>query len=82
MPDVAGVSGDRLKTFIERLERMEEEKSAVAEQMKDTMAEAKAVGFDTKTIRTILKLRKMDRDKRREEEELLDIYLSAIGMTD
>lgn len=78
--DAGGVSGQRLKAFIERVERLEEEKAALAEDIKDIMAEAKAVGFDTKTMRKIIRLRKMDKEKRREEEELLEMYKSAIGL--
>ena len=78
--DTGGVSGQRLKAFIERVERLEEEKSALAEDIKDIMAEAKAVGFDTKTIRKVIRLRKMDKEKRQEEEELLELYKAAIGL--
>jgi len=78
--DTGGVSGQRLKAFIERVERLEEEKTALAEDIKDIFAESKAVGFDTKTIRKVIKLRKMDREKRQEEEELLELYKAAIGM--
>lgn len=78
--DVGGVTGQRLKAFIERVERLEEEKAAFAEDIKDIFAEAKGVGFDTKTIRKVIKLRKMDKEKRHEEEELLELYKSAIGL--
>lgn len=78
--DTGGVSGQRLKAFIERVERLEEEKAALAEDIKDIMAEAKGTGFDTKTMRKIIRLRKMDRQKREEEEELLELYKSAIGL--
>ena len=80
--DVGGVAGGRLKSFIERLERLEEEKAALAEDIKDVYAEAKATGFDVKTIRKIVSLRKMDPEKRREQDELLDLYKSAVGMVD
>ena len=79
---VAGVSGQRLKNFIERVERLEQEKSALAEDIKDIYSEAKATGFDTKVMRKIVSLRKMDTEKRREQDELLDLYKSAIGMLD
>lgn len=75
-----GVAGARLKSFLERIERLEEEKKALAEDVKDIYAEAKGVGFDTKTMRRILKLQKMEPDKRREEDELLELYMAAIGM--
>lgn len=78
--DVGGVAGERLKSFIERVERLEEEKAELAEDIKEVMAEAKAVGFDVKTIRKIIRLRKMDTEKRREEDELLELYKAAIGM--
>lgn len=78
--NVNGVDGSHLRAFIERIERLEEEKKAIADDVKDVYAEAKGNGFDTKVIRRIVKLRKQDRDKRREEEEILDIYLAALGM--
>ena len=78
--DTGGVAGERLKSFIERLERLEQEKSDIAEDMKEVYAEAKSVGFDTKTMRKIIRLRKMDTEKRREEDELLELYKAAIGM--
>lgn len=78
--DVGGVAGARLRAFLDRVERLEEEKSGIAEDIKDIFAEAKGVGFDVKTMRRILKLRKMDSQKRQEEEEILDLYLAAIGM--
>ncbi|MCB9964432.1 MAG: DUF2312 domain-containing protein [Rhodospirillales bacterium] len=80
--DVGGVAGARLKSFIERVERLEEEKTALAEDIKEIMAEAKSTGFDVKTIRKIIRLRKMDTEKRREEDELLELYKAAIGMPD
>ncbi len=78
--DVGGVAGQRLVSFIERVERLEEEKSALMEDIKEVYAEAKGVGFDVKTIRKIVALRKMDTEKRRESEDLLDLYKSAVGM--
>ena len=78
--DVGGVAGQRLRSFIERIENLEEEKAALAEDIKEVYAEAKGVGFDAKTMRKIVSLRKKDTEKRREEEELLDLYKSAIGM--
>lgn len=79
--DVGGVAGERLKSFIERVERLEEEKAALMMDIKEVYGEAKGAGFDTKTIRKIVALRKMDHEKRREAEELLDLYCSAIGMS-
>ncbi|MBL4589027.1 MAG: DUF2312 domain-containing protein [Alphaproteobacteria bacterium] len=79
--DVNGIGGQRLKAFIERIERLEEEKSALAEDIKEIYAEAKSTGFDVKTIRKVVALRKMDEEKRREADELLDIYRTAIGLS-
>lgn len=78
--DVGGIGGQRLKAFLERVERLEEEKTALSEDIKEVYAEAKAVGFDTKTMRKVISLRKMDTEKRREEEELLELYKAAVGM--
>jgi uncharacterized protein (UPF0335 family) len=78
--DVGGVAGQRLKAFIERIETLEEEKKALAEDIKEVYAEAKGVGFDAKIIRKIVSLRKMEPEARNEQEELLDLYKTAIGM--
>ncbi len=78
--DTGGVSGQRLKAFIERIERLEEEKGGLAEDIKDIYAESKAVGFDSKIIRKVIRLRKMDTEKRHEEEQMLELYKSAIGL--
>ncbi len=78
--DVGGVAGKRLKSFLDRVERLEEEKKGLADDIKEIYAEAKGTGFDVKTMRKILKLRKMETDKRREEEELLELYKAAIGL--
>ena len=78
--DVAGVTPDRLRSFIERIENLEEEKRAVAEQVKEVFAEAKGEGFDIKTMREVLKLRRMKPHDREEQGELLEVYLSALGM--
>ncbi|MDD3021635.1 MAG: DUF2312 domain-containing protein [Alphaproteobacteria bacterium] len=78
--DVGGVAGKRLKSFLDRVERLEEEKKALADDIKDIYAEAKGVGFDPKIMRKLLRLQKMETEKRREEEELLDLYKAAIGM--
>jgi uncharacterized protein (UPF0335 family) len=69
----------RLKTIIERIERLEEDKAAVAIDIKEVFNEAKGEGFDVKILRKIVRLRKQDKAKRMEEEALLDLYLSAIG---
>ncbi len=78
--DVGGVAGKRLRSFIERIERLEEEKAALAEDVKEVYAEAKGTGFDVKTLRQIIKLRKVEVEKRREADELLELYKAAIGM--
>ena len=78
--DVAGVAGKRLLSFFDRIERLEEEKSALAEDIKEIYAEAKAAGFEVKIMRRVMKLRKMEIEKRREEDELITLYMSAIGM--
>ncbi len=78
--DVENVSGQRLKSYLDRIDRLEEEKKGLAEDIKDIYAEAKGVGFDVKTIRKIVKLRQMDTNKRHEEEELLELYKSAVGL--
>jgi uncharacterized protein (UPF0335 family) len=80
MADVGGIQGDRLKSFVERIERLEEEKAALAADIKDVFAEAKGTGFDTKIMRQIIKLRKMDRADVQEQETLLDLYKRALGM--
>jgi uncharacterized protein (UPF0335 family) len=69
----------RLKTIIERVERLEEEKAGVATDIKEVFAEAKGEGFDVKILRQVIRIRKKDKAKRQEEEALLDLYLSAIG---
>lgn len=78
--NVGGVAGDRLKQYVERVERLQEEKAGISDDIKDIYAEAKSAGFDTKIMRQIVKLRKMDNQKRIEQEELLELYKSAIGL--
>src|ERR1700761_4374240 len=77
---VGGIAGDRLKSFIERIERLEEEKAALANDIKEVFAEAKGTGFDTKIMRQIIRMRKMDKDDLDEQETLIDIYKRALGM--
>ena len=69
----------QLKSIIERIERLELEKSEIAEQIKEVFAKAKGNGFDVKVLRKVVRLRKQDRAKRQEEEAILDLYLSALG---
>ena len=71
---------DHLKAFVERVERLEEEKKAIADDIRDVYAEVKANGFDVKALRTIVRLRKQDADERREQEAILETYLHALGM--
>jgi uncharacterized protein (UPF0335 family) len=71
---------DQLKAFVERIERLEEEKKATSDDIRDVYAEAKGTGFDTKALHTIVRLRKLDTDERREQQEVLDTYLHALGM--
>ena len=79
-PDVLNATAQtQLKSIIERVERLEQEKAEVAEQIKEVFAEAKGNGFDVKVLRKIVRIRKQDRAKRMEEEAILDLYLSAIG---
>jgi len=78
--DVGGVSGQRLKAYLDRIERLEEEKSGIGEDIKEIYAEAKGTGFDVKTMRKLIRLRKMDVEKRREEDELLELYKAAVGL--
>jgi uncharacterized protein (UPF0335 family) len=78
--DVGGISAGHLKSFIERIERLEEEKKALAEDIKDVYSEAKGVGFDVKIIRKIISIRKRDQQEIEEEETILELYLRALGM--
>jgi uncharacterized protein (UPF0335 family) len=80
MPDVGGVAGEQLKSFIERIERLEEEKRALSGDIKEVYAEARGTGFEPKIMRQIIKLRKMDKEEVDEEESLLDLYKRALGM--
>ncbi len=73
------VDAGHLRAFLERIERLEEEKRAIADDIKEVYSEAKGTGYDVKIMRKIISLRRMDRDKRREEEEILEIYLAALG---
>ena len=75
-----GIAGERLRSFIERIERLQEEKDALSADIREVFAEAKATGFDAPTMRSVLKLRKMDPEDRRVMEELLGLYTGALGM--
>ncbi len=74
------VAAGQLRAFIERVERLEEEKKTIADDIKEVFAEMKGTGFDTKAVRKIIRLRKQDQAERQEEEAILDLYLAALGM--
>ena len=78
--DASSVAADQLKSFIERIERLEEEKAGLASDIKDVYAEAKGTGFDVKALRKIISLRKKDHAERQEEEAILELYMQALGM--
>ncbi len=80
MADVGGIAGDRLKSFVERIERLEEERRALGSDIKEVYAEAKGNGFDTKIMRQVIRLRRMDKDDLDEQDALNDIYKRALGM--
>ena len=80
MAEVGGVAGDRLRTIIERIERLEDEKKALSDDIREVYSEAKGAGFDIKIIRQIVRLRKMDASDRSEMELVLDVYKRALGM--
>lgn len=77
---IGGVAVDQLKSIIARVEKLEEEKAAIAADIRDVFAEAKGNGFDSKALRSIIKLRKMDAADREEQEAVLDVYRRALGM--
>ena len=79
-PGPSAVAVGQLKSLVERIERLEEEKSALANDIKEVYAEAKAGGFDTKVMRQVIRLRKMDSSDRQEQEAILDLYMDALGM--
>ena len=80
MAKTGGVAGEHLKSFIERIEHLEEEKKALADDIRDVYAEAKGNGFDVKVMRQIVKIRKMDKADLDEQEALLETYMRALGM--
>ena len=82
MSDAHGVARDQLRSFIERIERLEEEKKTIADDIKDVYGEAKSTGFDTKILKKVIQLRRQDKDERMEQEAILDTYLAALGMID
>ena len=80
MTQVGGIAGEQLRAFIERIERLEDEKKDVQEQIKEVFSEAKGVGFDARIMRQLVRLRRLRDADRSEQEELLEIYKTAIGM--
>ena len=80
MTETGGIAVERLRSLIERIERLEEEKQALASDVRDIYAEAKSAGFDTKVMKTIIKLRKMEASDRDEQEHLLDTYKKALNL--
>ena len=80
MTNSGGVAADQLRAFVERIERLEEEKKAISDDIKDVYAEAKGNGYDVKIMRQVVRLRKQDNNERQEMEALLDLYLHALGM--
>ncbi len=82
MTEVGGITAEQLRSYVERIERLEEEKAAIAADVREVYAEAKANGFDVKIMRQVLRLRKLDHDDRSEQEALLDLYKRALGMAE
>lgn len=76
----SGFAKDQLRSIVERIERLEEERAALTQDVREVYAEAKGNGFDTKVLRQVVRLRKMDRADRQEQEAILDLYMSALGM--
>jgi len=79
-PGPGGFAAGQLKSFVERIERLEEEKKTISDDIKDVYAEAKANGFDVAILRQVIRLRKQDANERSEQDTLLDLYLAALGM--
>ena len=80
MAEAGGIAGERLRSLIERIERLEEERAAIGADIREVYAEGKAAGFDVRIMRRVIRLRKMEKADRDEQETLLDLYLRAIGM--
>ena len=79
MVEVGGVAADRLRSFVERIERLEEEKQALAGDIREVYSEAKGAGFDVKAMRQLIRIRKLDDDDRSQMEAILDVYERALG---
>ncbi len=80
MAKAGGIAGEQLRSLVERIERLEEERSGIAGDIRDIYAEAKSAGFDVKTMRQVVRLRKLEKADRDEQEALLDLYRHALGM--
>ena len=80
--NTGGIAQDQLRSIIERIERLEEEKAATAADIKEVYAEAKGNGYDTKTLRQVVRIRKQDKAERQEQEAILELYMHALGMID
>ena len=81
MADVGGIASERLRTIIERIERLKEEKAALAEDIREIFYEAKSAGFNVKILRQVIRLRKLDSSDRQEQEAILDLYKRALDMS-
>ena len=79
-PEETGIPASELRSFIERIERLDSEKAAIGDDIKDVFTELKSRGYDAKAVRAVLKLRKLDPNERAESEAILDLYLSTLGM--
>lgn len=77
-----GIAGEQLRAIVERIERLEEEKQTIADDIKDVFAEAKGNGYDVKALRALIRLRKQEPNERQEHEAILDVYMHALGMAD
>lgn len=82
MTDAQNVAAAELRQFIERIERLEEERASIGDDVKDVYGELKGRGYDVKAVKTIIRLRKKDKNERMEEEAILDVYMHALGMLD
>lgn len=80
MSDAGATARDQLRSYVERIERLEEEKKSISDDIKDVYGEAKAMGYDTKVLRKVIAIRKQDQNDRMEQEAILDTYLHALGM--
>ncbi len=82
MSETHGLARDQLRAFVERIERLEEEKKTIADDIKEVYGEAKSMGYDTKVLRKVISIRKLDQTERLEQEAVLDTYLHALGMVE